>query len=87
MNPQDKEQLVKSLTKFTADPEWYIVENVLMSYIEPLKSVSSIDTKLSNDQIASEVRGRQIAIDGLTKFLDDMKIVNKKITNVTPSFK
>jgi len=72
------------LNKFVADPDWFLVEDILMSYIDPLKSVSSIDMKASNDQIASEVRGRQIAIEGLTKFLNEMKIVKAKpITNPT----
>lgn len=80
-------EIKNKLDKFVSDPEWHLVEDILMSYIDPLKSVSSIDTKLSNDQIASEVRGRQIAIDGLTKFLNDMKIVKGKPIISSTTFK
>lgn len=63
------------------------MENIVHDYLSPLNDVMSIDPSLSNDQIASEVRGRQISIEGLQKFLQKAKIINKPITTKTTTFK
>lgn len=69
--------------KFFTDPDWAMMEELILSYIEPLRSVETIDSKLSNDQIATEVRGRQIAYDSMDRFLKDSKVVTRKLTAPT----
>ncbi len=73
--------------KFIADPSWVLVEQMLNEYLEPLKDISSIDTKRSNDEIATEVKGRQITIEQLNKFLSQSRILGGKINNKITSFK
>lgn len=70
--------LQKLNEKFFTDPDWAMMEELIRGYIDPLKSVGTIDPKLSNDQIATEVRGRQIAYEQLDRFLTDTKIITRK---------
>lgn len=75
--------IVKLKDKFFTDPDWAMMEELLLSYIEPLKSVQTINSKMSNDEIATEVRGRQIAYESLEKFLTDAKIITRKLSKPT----
>jgi len=79
---------IQKLRKFTEDPDWVLMEGIIREFIEPLTDVTTINKSLGNDEIASEVRGRQITIESLTKFLNQTKIISSKpiATNVT-SFK
>jgi len=83
----NQDEIIAKLGKFTADPDWQLMENLVHDYLSPLNDVMSIDVKKSNDEIASEVRGRQISIEGLQKFLQKAKIINKPITTKTTTFK
>lgn len=82
-----KESLAKISNKFFNDPDWAIVEEMISEYIEPLKDISTVDIKKSNDEIATEVRGRQITINQLNKFLLDSRIVGQNINNKPTTFK
>jgi len=81
------EELQKIANKFFNDPDWRIVENMINEYLEPLKDISSIDISKSNDEIATEVRGRQISVEQLGKFLQDSRIVGRNINNKPTTFK
>ena len=69
------------LKKFTEDPDWILVQQLFEEKIQPLMDVMSINSELTNDQIASEVRGRQITIESLSSFLRDSKILSS--SNIT----
>lgn len=73
--------------KFFNDPSWSIVEEMIMEYLEPLEGISNVDTKRTNDEIATEVRARQLAIENLGKFLKDCRILRTQINNKVTSFK
>ena len=73
--------------KFFTDPDWSMMEELLLSYIEPFRSVLDIPSNLSNDQIATEVRGRQKMIEQIERFLVDTKVVREKIKSGKPSYK
>lgn len=75
--------LKKLNEKFFTDPDWAMMEELILSYIDPLKSVETINAKMSNDQIATEVRGRQISYDALYRFLQDAKVVTRRIAQRT----
>jgi hypothetical protein len=77
MKPEDL-KLVKE--HFFADPSWHLVEELIRSYINPLESCLHIRADMSNDEIASEVRGRQIAYETLDKFLVDSGLLKPRIT-------
>lgn len=81
------EKLKDKLRKFTADPDWVLIETMFNEHMDPLKSIMTIDVNRSNDEIASEVRGRQLTIESLTKFLKDSNIVNSQSINQTTTFK
>lgn len=82
MKPEDL-QLIK--THFFEDPSWHLVEELIRSYINPLQSCLNIRADASNDEIASEVRGRQIAFEALNTFLVDSGILQSRITK-KPTF-
>lgn len=83
MQPEDI-KLIKE--HFFQDPSWHLVEKLIRSYIDPLQSCLNIRPDTSNDEIASEVRGRQIAYESLDKFLSDAGILKPRITNETNRF-
>lgn len=76
----NREEKIERLKKFTLDRDWYLMEEILKEHLSPLVDVMTIDETKSNDQIASEVRGRQLTIKGLTNFLNDTKIIKGSIT-------
>ena len=81
------EDLKKLKDKFFTDPDWRLMEELIREYIDPLSSSLNIDTRLNNDQIATEVRGRQIAYGQLDRFLVDSGIAKPRIINEAVSFK
>jgi hypothetical protein len=58
-------------------------------YIEDLKDVDSIDTNKSNDEIATELRARQIVKTRLQNFIDDSLTLarSKDVPTKTRKFK
>lgn len=72
---------------FFADPSWHLVEELIRTYINPLESCLNIRADMSNDEIATEVRGRQIAYESLDKFLVDSGIAKPRVINQTANFK
>ena len=73
--------------KFFTDPSWADMEELIMEYIEPFKSVLNIPEGLSNDQIATEVRGRQKMVEQLERFLTDSKVITRRITRGETSYR
>lgn len=82
-----KEERIQKLRKFTQDPDFVLISDMLNEQLQPLRDVMNIDTTRSNDEIASEIRGRQISINSLSNFLRDTKLVNEKIIKSNASFK
>ncbi len=78
--------LKKLHEKFFTDPDWSMMDEMIRSYIEPFKSVENIPTKLTNDQIATEVRGRQLMVNALETFLSDAQAIKsrKNLSNSNP---
>jgi len=81
---QEDIKLIKE--HFFADPSWHLVEELIRSYIDPLESCLSIRPDMSNDEIATEVRGRQIAYKSLDTFLVDSGILKPKINSKPVTF-
>ena len=82
-----KEERIEKLRKFTQDPDFSLIVDMFNEHLSPLRDVTTIDSTKSNDEISSEVRGRQISISSLSGFLRDTKLVNEKITTNITSFK
>lgn len=83
MKPEDI-KLLKD--HFFSDPSWHLVEELIRSYIIPLESCLNIRPDMSNDEIASEVRGRQLACENLEKFLVDSGILRPRIISKPVTF-
>lgn len=80
--------LKKLNEKFFTDPDWKEMEELILSYIDPFRSVTSVITKdMTNDEIATEVRGRQLMVERLDTFLEDSKIVKSRINREPVSYK
>ena len=78
------EDLKKLKDKFFTDPDWRLMEELIREYIDPLQSVATISSSMSNDEIATEVRGRQIAYSSLNEFLEQTNVLRPRaITKVT----
>jgi hypothetical protein len=73
----DMADLKKLNEKFFTDPDWREMEELIMEYLEPFRSVLDVPSSLTNDQIATEVRGRQMMIRQLDKFLADTKMITR----------
>lgn len=79
--------LVKLKEKFFTDPDWAMMEELIRSYIDPLASSLNINPKMSNDEIATEVRGRQIAYESLDTFLSQTGVLKPRKEPLSTSFK
>ena len=81
------EDLKKLKAKFFTDQDWRLMEELIREYIDPLSSSLNIDVRLNNDQIATEVRGRQIAYKALNDFLEETKVLKPRAINQVTTFK
>lgn len=70
-----KDQLDNKLKKFIQDPDWVYIEELFIAYMIDLVDLNSIPEGLSNDQIASEVRGRKILASRLSQFLNETGVI------------
>jgi len=77
MNPEK----IEKLKKFTTDPDWRIVQELFDDYMKELRDVSTIETQgATADQVFAEVKGREMTIRNLEKFLSQMNLYQKKNT-------
>ena len=85
MNKEHQAQLLKTCTEnFFTHPEWECVIEVIEYYLEDLKGIDSIDMKnKTNDEIATELRARQIVTERLKRFIDD-SLTLKKVKETVP---
>lgn len=72
--------------KFYSDPSWKDIEKKILDYITPLLDLTTVDMTQSAENVKVEIKGRMIAHETLTKFLNDTGIIRKKTENKT-SFK
>ncbi len=79
--------LKKLKDKFFTDPDWKEMEELIRSYIDPLESCLDINPQWSSDQIATEVRGRQLMYKGLNDFLEQTGVLRPRIINKPTTFK
>lgn len=79
--------LKKLNDKFFTDPDWVMMEELLQEYLAPFRDVLNIKNTMSNDEVASEVRGRQLMVEQLDKFLEDTRVIRSKINKPIQSYK
>lgn len=85
MNKDRKAQLYKLCAEhFFTHPSWDSCLELFEAYIEDLSDVDNIETSgKSNDEIATELRARQITKDRVRKFIDD-SLTLKKVKETVP---
>lgn len=73
--------------RFFTDPMWKEMEELIEEYLAPMRDSDNIPDDLSNDQIASEVRGRKLLTRSLDKFLADVGVISGRIRKDKQSYK
>lgn len=87
-NPQDQAIEKELQEKFYNDPAWKYIEKKILGYIEPLLDLSTVDMALPAENVKVEIKGRLIAHETLTKFLNETGIISKeKRGNTKTTFK
>lgn len=64
--------------KFFSDPEWPKVEEMMMSYVDRLTDMTTIDTTQPAEHVKAEIVGRILAHNLLVDFLRDTKIITRR---------
>lgn len=72
---------------FFQDPMWHEVEELILSYIEPLKDMGTVDTTQPAEHVKAEIMGRTMAYNNLARFLSDSQIVGRKLAEIKTIFK
>lgn len=73
--------------KFFSDPDWSKVEDLILDYIEPLIDMSTVDTTQPAEHVKAELIGRTLAYNKLIDFLNDSKLINRKLDKVKNPFR
>jgi len=74
--------------KFFQDPDWKEVEKLLMDYVTPLIQMDSVDVKQPAEHVKAELIARQLAYEGMCKFLEQTGMVtDTKAHRPTTTFK
>ena len=78
MNDNHKSKLIEVCTKeFFTHPNWGSVIELLNFYLEDLDGIDNVDTNKTNDEIATEVKAKQITKERLQNFIDDTLTLQK----------
>jgi len=80
MSIQDLQQ------KFFQDPQWDEVEDLILSFIEPLIDMDTVDDKQPAEHVKAEVIGRKLAYRSLKNFLESSKVVSRKLKEIKNPF-
>lgn len=88
----NKDKLIKVCTEeFFLHPNWDSCLELFRMYIEDLHSVDTIDTKgKTNDEVATELRARQITKDRIERFIEDtltLQKIKKDVRTTTRKYK
>lgn len=73
--------------KFYKDPDWKTVESQILSYIEPLKDMGTLDLTQPAEHVKAEIVGRILAYNSLSKFLEESGMVKQKLTKYENPFR
>lgn len=71
------------IDKFFTDPDWVGIEEIILSYIDPLLKMEDVDVNQPAEHVKAEVIARQLAHKRLMDFLNDSKIVTRKTSTHT----
>jgi hypothetical protein len=63
--------------RFLKDPEWHLIEELVMSYITPLLDMSTIDTTLPAEDVKAQIIGRRLAYEQMWEFVQQSKLISE----------
>lgn len=63
--------------RFFQDPEWYVMEKMILDHINPLLDMTTIDTTQPAEHIKAEVIGRLLHYNALIAFVRESGIVRE----------
>lgn len=76
-----KQDLQRIHEKFISDPDWRIVETLIEQFIEPLKSIETLETEgKTADQVFAQLEGRKISVNAMSSFLNELRLVKTGVT-------
>lgn len=73
--------------KFFQDPDWKLIEDMILKHISPLVDMNDIDYSQPAEHVKAEVIGRVLAYNSLIKFLNDSKIVGRPLKEYKSPFR
>jgi len=73
--------------KFFSDPDWSKVEDLILNYITPLVDMNTIDMTQPAEHVKAELVGRVLAYNKLIDFLNDSKLVQRKMEKIVNPFR
>lgn len=68
----------KLYSKFFSDPDWALVEEMILKFIEPLKDSTTIDKTQPAEHVKAELIARELAYNALWDFLQTSHLVGRK---------
>lgn len=77
----------KLFQKFFSDPDWVEVEKMITAHIDPLIKMEDIDLTQPAEHVKAEVIARTKSYNALYKFLEDTRMVNRKLSTIKNPFK
>jgi hypothetical protein len=69
---------MEHLNKFFKDPDWKKVEEIINGYIDPLRSIDSIDHTKSAEDVKAQVLAHKTSIKAMESFLDKVGLVHQE---------
>lgn len=66
--------------RFLQDPQWYLVEQMILDFINPLLDITTVDITQSSEHVKAEILARKMSYDALINFTRSSGLTNEKIT-------
>lgn len=73
--------------KFFQDPDWGRIEDMMLKKMDALFDMNTVDLTAPSEHVKAEIVGRKLAYNALAEFLNDTKIIGRKITKVDNIFR
>lgn len=64
--------------RFFKDPQWYLMEELILEFINPLLELKTIDKSQSAEHVKAEVIAREMSYNALIAFVRSSGMVSEK---------
>jgi hypothetical protein len=76
----------QKLAKFVNDPDWGLMEKILLDYIEPLRFIDDIDVSDNATGVKAEIRTRRKVYKQIISFLSDVGMLKSSPAEIKRDF-